>query len=99
MSLGVVVVLTLGALILVVLRIGYWLMLPHRCPSCDSRFDEAKVPLFCTIAGKEVRFCHRCVNYPIGRLGVNNLAFAAKGFTAEDLCHLHSAVDLYKYRH
>lgn len=94
--LGVVLLILLA--IVALFQINRWLKLPNRCPSCNARFDEAKMPIFCRIGDKEVRFCATCVNRPVGRLGTNNVAFAAKGFSAAELCRLQDYIDLYKRR-
>lgn len=77
--------------------IAEWRALPHRCPSCDARFDEAKAGRFCRVAGKSVYFCHSCVSNPRGRLRVNTIAFATMGWSAEEIAEIQTNVDLYKH--
>lgn len=95
MTLTTLLILALLVLLAVV-RLIFWLQLPHRCPSCDARFDETQVRCFSVIGGKDVYFCAKCVNDPVGRLHVNGLAFAAKGFSAEEIALLHDLVHEYK---
>lgn len=91
-----VMLFVLALFVLVGVRLSFWFRLPHRCPSCNARFDEAHADCFCVIGGKNVYFCSKCVEYPVGRLYVNSLAFSAKGFTAEEISLLHDLVHEYK---
>ncbi len=88
--------LVLTLLVLAIIRLKQWLSLPHRCPSCGSRFDEVKVDRFYQIGGKDVYFCKKCIDHPVDRLEINHVAFAAKGFSAEDIDELYSAIYDYK---
>ena len=90
------IVMGLILLVLGVIAFKQWLSLPDRCPSCDSRFDEATVNVFCTIGDENVHFCKKCTSRPIGRLGINTAVFIGKGFSDKEISQLQNFIYEYK---